>query len=177
MSAFGRTFTAARRSRGARLGIATGLAALALPLVGATAAHAATTTADVSPLASMHVTEPYGVAGPWAAGHHTGVDLRAAVGTQVRSVGAGTVVRSGWDGAYGNDVVIRMTDGDYTLYGHLSHVSVRAGQHVTAGEQVGLSGATGHATGPHLHFEVRTRLGYGSDINPLKYLAAHGAAV
>jgi murein DD-endopeptidase MepM/ murein hydrolase activator NlpD len=174
------------------------LAALALPVVGATSAHAAvapaayttassaaagaagtaaTGSGDVAPLASVRITERYGVPGPWAAGHHTGVDLAAAVGTDVRSVGAGTVVRSGWDGAYGDDVLVRMDGGDYTLYAHLSHVSVTAGEQVAAGQQVGLSGATGHVTGPHLHFEVRTSTHYGSDIDPLAYLRAHGVAI
>jgi murein DD-endopeptidase MepM/ murein hydrolase activator NlpD len=177
-----------------------------MPLVGATSAHAAenspsehsaafaiassatattaatTTTAtassgDVAPLASLRITEPYGVRGPWAAGHHTGVDLAAAVGTSVRSVGEGTVVRSGWDGAYGIDVLVKLSDGNYALYGHLSQASVFAGQQVSAGQQIGRSGATGHVTGPHLHFEVRTTRSYGSDINPVAYLRAHGVTL
>ncbi|GAA1988523.1 M23 family metallopeptidase [Catenulispora subtropica] len=138
---------------------------------------AKTVISDVAPLASLHINENYGVRGPWAAGHHTGVDFAAAVGTRVASVGAGTVVRSGWDGAYGIDVLVKMTDGKYVLYGHLSQASVFAGEHVTAGEQIGRSGATGNVTGPHLHFEVRTTPDYGSDVNPIAYLRAHGVAV
>jgi murein DD-endopeptidase MepM/ murein hydrolase activator NlpD len=189
MSALGHALQGSRRSRRLTLGLAAGIAAVALPLVGATSAHAATaapggatataatSTADVAPLASLRITEPYGVPGPWAAGHHTGVDLGAAVGTSVRSIGDGTVVHSGWDGAYGIDVMVKLDDGKYALYGHLSHAQVFAGESVKAGQQIGLSGATGHVTGPHLHFEVRKTTHYGSDINPVTYMAAHGVTL
>lgn len=194
MSALGHT-PRRRLSRRATFGLVAGVAAIAVPVVGASGAHAAaypaatpavaaaaTTTApvssgDVAPLAVLRITEPYGVPGPWAAGHHTGVDLAAAVGTGVRSVGAGTVVRSGWDGAYGIDVLVKLDDGKYALYGHLSQASVFAGAAVRAGQQIGLSGATGHVTGPHLHFEVRTTPYYGSDINPVTYLREHGVTL
>lgn len=59
----------------------------------------------------------------------------------------------------------------------MSSLSVSAYQTVTAGQQVGLSGSTGNATGPHLHFEVRTGPAYGSDIDPIAYLASHGINV
>jgi murein DD-endopeptidase MepM/ murein hydrolase activator NlpD len=93
----------------------------------------------------------------------------------VHSVAAGTVVSAGWDGSYGNDVIIRHADGRYTLYGHLTRPLVSAGQTVAKGEAIGVSGATGNVTGPHLHFEVRTTPEYGSDIDPLTYLRTHGA--
>jgi murein DD-endopeptidase MepM/ murein hydrolase activator NlpD len=176
MSGFGKILGASRRSRRAALAVAAGVAAVAVPLAGATSAHAAT-GGDVAPLTSTHVTEAYHVPGPWAMGYHTGVDFAAAVGTSVHSVGPGTVVRSGWDGAYGIDVVVKLTDGHYALYGHLSQASVTAGQQVSADQQVGLSGATGHVTGPHLHFEIRSTPSYGSDVDPIAYLRAHGAAV
>ena len=195
MSVLGQPVRGSRRSRRATAGLAAGIAAVALPLVGATSAHAAeysaavpaafttttTTTAssgDVAPLATaLRITESYGVRGPWAAGHHTGVDFAAAVGTGVRSVGEGTVVRSGWDGAYGIDVMVKLSDGAYALFGHLSQATVFAGEHVTAGQEIGRSGATGHVTGPHLHFEVRTTPSYGSDVNPVAYLRAHGVTI
>jgi murein DD-endopeptidase MepM/ murein hydrolase activator NlpD len=110
----------------------------------------------------------------WASGHSTGVDFAVPTGTAVHAVAAGTVVSAGWDGAYGNDVILRHADGKYTLYGGLSKILVSAGQTVTEDQQVGLSGATGNATGPHLDFEVRTTADYGSDIDPIAYLRDHG---
>jgi murein DD-endopeptidase MepM/ murein hydrolase activator NlpD len=197
MSVLGHALQGARSARNAKLGLAVGAVAVVLPLIGATNAHAAeasprvatvaavaaaptpatTASGDVAPLASLRITEPYGVPGPWAAGYHTGVDLGAAAGTSVRSVGDGTVVRSGWDGAYGIDVLMKLNDGKYALYGHLSQTTAFAGEHVTAGQEIGRSGATGHVTGPHLHFEVRTTPFYGSDVNPVTYLQTHGVAI
>ena len=87
------------------------------------------------------------------------------------------MVSAGWGGAYGYQVVLRHADGRYTQYGHLSAISVRQGQKVNSGQRIGRSGATGNATGPHLHFEVRTGPGYGTDINPLAYLRGHGVTV
>lgn len=176
MLAFPNILGSARRSRRVALAVAAGAAAVAVPLVGATSAHAAT-GGDVAPLSAVHVTEAYHVPGPWAAGYHTGVDLQAAVGTPVHAVGPGTVVHSGWDGAYGIDVVEKLADGHYALYGHLSQTSVSQGQQLTAGQELGLSGATGHVTGPHLHFEIRSTPNYGSDVDPIAYLRAHGAAL
>ncbi|GHB61249.1 peptidase [Streptomyces cirratus] len=121
---------------------------------------------------------PYKQAGSmWSSGYHTGVDFIASTGTSVKAVGAGTVVTAGWGGAYGNEVVIRHADGKYSQYGHLSQLSVSVGQSVTAGQQIGLSGATGNVTGPHLHFEIRTGPSYGSDIDPLAYLRSKGVSV
>ncbi|MFH7596276.1 LysM peptidoglycan-binding domain-containing M23 family metallopeptidase [Streptomyces racemochromogenes] len=113
----------------------------------------------------------------WSSGYHTGVDFIASTGTTVRAVGAGTVVSAGWGGAYGNQVVIRHADGKYSQYGHLSQLNVSTGQAVTAGQTIGLSGATGNVTGPHLHFEIRTGPSYGSDIDPLAYLRSKGVSV
>ncbi|MEU8917109.1 MULTISPECIES: M23 family metallopeptidase [Streptomyces] len=124
--------------------------------------------------ARHRISSPYGVRGTWQAGHHTGIDLAVRPGTKVRSVGSGTVVLAKRSGAYGKAVTIRMNDGRYTLFGHLSRITVRPGQKVRARTRLGYSGATGRATGPHLHFEVRTSRRYGTDINPLTYLAKHG---
>ncbi|SES13976.1 transglycosylase family protein [Streptomyces qinglanensis] len=121
---------------------------------------------------------PYRAAGSsWSSGHHTGVDFSAATGTPVQAVAAGEVVAAGDGGAYGNQVVVRHADGKYSQYGHLSSLAVRAGQQVDAGTRLGLSGATGNVTGPHLHFEVRTGPGYGSDVDPVAYLRAHGVSL
>ncbi|MER8186315.1 LysM peptidoglycan-binding domain-containing M23 family metallopeptidase [Kitasatospora sp. NPDC094015] len=121
---------------------------------------------------------PYHQAGSnWSSGYHTGVDFVVGTGTSVKSIAAGTVVSAGNGGAYGNEVVIKHADGKYSEYAHLSSIGVTVGQTVTAGQQIGLSGATGNVTGPHLHFEVRTGPAYGSDIDPVAYLAAHGVKV
>ncbi|MGW5131130.1 M23 family metallopeptidase [Streptomyces sp. NPDC004135] len=129
----------------------------------------------VSPIPGSYVSTGYKAGGAvWSSGSHTGIDFHAATGTSVHAVGAGTVVEAGWGGAYGNQVVIKMNDGTYTQYGHLSSVGVSVGQQVTPGQQIGLSGATGNVTGAHLHFEARTSPKYGSDIDPLAYLRSHG---
>ncbi|MFF4172971.1 peptidoglycan DD-metalloendopeptidase family protein [Streptomyces sp. NPDC001744] len=121
---------------------------------------------------------PYRASGAmWSSGYHTGVDFIASSGTTVRAVGAGTVVSAGWSGSYGNEVVIKHADGKYSQYAHLSSLAVSAGQSVTGGQQIGLSGSTGNSTGPHLHFEIRTSPSYGSDIDPLAYLRGHGVSV
>ncbi|MCT2590337.1 transglycosylase family protein [Streptomyces sp. N2-109] len=121
------------------------------------------------------VSTQYGVAGSsWSSGHHTGADFSVGTGTPVKAVSDGTIVSAGWGGSYGNQVVIKHTDGKYSQYGHLSSLSVSAGQTVGAGDQIGLSGSTGNSTGPHLHFEIRTGPDYGSDIDPVAYLRANG---
>lgn len=131
-------------------------------------------TAPVRGVAST----PYGQKGPmWQSGYHTGVDFVVPVGTKLKAVGPGIVVAVGAGGAYGNQVVIRHPDGMYSQYAHLSKLSVKNGQKVKGGTQIGLSGATGNVTGPHLHFEIRTRPAYGSDISPLPYLRKHGVRI
>lgn len=139
---------------------------------------AATASGFSAPLATSAVGTAYKVAGSmWSSGYHTGVDFSAATGTPLKAVGAGTVVSAGWGGAYGNQVVIQLADGYYAQYAHLSSLSVSAGQTVTAGQQIGLSGATGNVTGPHLHFEIRTTPDYGSDVDPVAYLRSKGVAI
>ncbi|MBC7269352.1 MAG: peptidoglycan DD-metalloendopeptidase family protein, partial [Streptomyces sp.] len=132
----------------------------------------------VAPISGSYVSTSYRSGGAlWSSGSHTGIDFHAASGTSVHAVGSGTVVEAGWAGAYGNQVVIKMNDGTYTQYGHLSSVAVSVGQTVTPGQQIALSGATGNVTGAHLHFEVRTGADYGTDIDPLGYLRSHGVNV
>ena len=132
----------------------------------------------VLPIAGSYISTGYKTGGSlWSSGSHTGVDFHAASGTSVHAVGSGTVVEAGWGGAYGNNVVIKMNDGTYTQYGHLSSIGVSVGQAVTPGQQIGLSGSTGNTTGPHLHFEARTTAEYGSDIDPVAYLRSHGVNV
>lgn len=130
------------------------------------------------PVTGATIGTGYRVAGSmWSSGYHTGVDFVVPTGTSLKAVAAGTVVSAGWGGAYGNQVVIKLNDGYYAQYAHLSQLSVSAGQTVTEGQQVGLSGATGNVTGPHLHFEIRTTPDYGSDVDPVAYLRSKGVAV
>ncbi|MBZ4017554.1 M23 family metallopeptidase [Streptomyces purpurogeneiscleroticus] len=132
----------------------------------------------VAPIAGSYVSTPYKASsGLWSSGSHSGIDFHAASGTAVHAVGAGTVVEAGWGGAYGNNIVLKMDDGTYTQYGHLSSIGVSVGQKVSANQQIGLSGSTGNSTGPHLHFEARTGPDYGSDIDPVAYLRSHGVNV
>ncbi|MFJ9619659.1 M23 family metallopeptidase [Streptomyces noursei] len=132
----------------------------------------------VAPVTGSYVSTAYKASsGLWSSGSHTGIDFHAASGTSVHAVGSGTVVEAGWGGAYGNNIVIKMNDGTYTQYGHLSSIGVTVGQTVTPGQQIALSGNTGNTTGPHLHFEARTGPDYGSDIDPVAYLRAHGVTV
>ncbi|MEV4335380.1 peptidoglycan DD-metalloendopeptidase family protein [Streptomyces sp. NPDC049597] len=113
----------------------------------------------------------------WSSGYHTGVDFPVPTGTSVKAVAPGTVVSAGWAGAYGYEIVIRHRDGRYSQYAHLSALTVRTGQKVTSGQRIARSGSTGNSTGPHLHFEIRTGPGYGSDIDPLAYLRAGGVSI
>ncbi|SEC73997.1 LysM domain-containing protein [Streptomyces sp. 3213] len=113
----------------------------------------------------------------WSKGYHTGVDFLVPTGTSVKAIEAGQVVTAGWGGSYGYQVVIRHADGRYSQYAHLSAISVRDGQSVGAGQRIGRSGSTGNTTGPHLHFEVRTGPGFGTDIDPLAYLRAGGVTI
>ncbi|GHG14013.1 M23 family metallopeptidase [Streptomyces albogriseolus] len=132
----------------------------------------------VSPIPGSYVSTSYQSGGAiWSSGSHTGIDFHAASGTPVQSVGVGTVVEAGWGGAYGNQVVIKMHDGTYTQYAHLSSIAVSVGQEVTAGQQIGLAGATGNVTGAHLHFEARMSAEYGSDLDPVAYLRSHGVNI
>jgi murein DD-endopeptidase MepM/ murein hydrolase activator NlpD len=121
---------------------------------------------------------PYRKAGAsWSKGYHTGVDFAVPIGTSVKAVAAGRVVSAGWEGSFGYQVVVRHADGRYSQYAHLSAISVRDGQSVVAGQRIGRSGSTGNSTGPHLHFEVRTGPGFGSDIDPVAYLRAGGVRI
>ena len=128
---------------------------------------------------------PYGSTRGGLLRPHTGVEFDVPAGTPVLATAAGTVVAAGNDTTisygpqtdfYGNLVIIELagqaTDSSvFTLYGHLSEVSVSVGQSVSPGDVVGLSGSTGVADGPHLHFEVRVGQNtYESTRNPLLWL-------
>lgn len=99
---------------------------------------------------------------------HTGVDLEAARGTPVHVTADGVVASAGWSGSYGKLVVIDHGNGMETYYAHLSQFLVVPGEEVERGQVIALSGGTGRATGPHMHYEVRL---HGTPVNPYKYLA------
>ncbi len=116
------------------------------------------------PLDSVFVTQLFGktVAAKrlYLSGSHSGVDFRAAVGTPVKSMGSGIVQGSGDTDLYckgasfGKWVFIKYDNGLSSTYGHMSYISATTGQAVKAGDTVGLSGNSGHSTGPHLHVTV-----------------------
>lgn len=98
---------------------------------------------------------------------HTGLDIGAKKGSAIKAADSGTVTFTGWQGGYGNFIIINHGNGIITRYAHCSSISVSKGQQVARGETIGAVGSTGRSTGPHLHFEV---LSGGSFQNPLSYL-------
>jgi murein DD-endopeptidase MepM/ murein hydrolase activator NlpD len=99
---------------------------------------------------------------------HSGLDIPARHGTPILASGGGRVVSAGYQGAYGQSVVIDHGDGLTTLYGHASKVLVRTGDVVMPHQKIALVGSTGRSTGPHLHFEV---IRNGRRVEPQQYLA------
>jgi murein DD-endopeptidase MepM/ murein hydrolase activator NlpD len=95
---------------------------------------------------------------------HNGIDYGAPTGTPVRTVGEGVVEFAGRQGGYGNVVKVRHSNDRTTVYAHLSRIDVRAGARVEQGQTIGAVGATGWATGPHLHFEFIVK---GAHVNPI----------
>jgi murein DD-endopeptidase MepM/ murein hydrolase activator NlpD len=100
---------------------------------------------------------------------HPGVDLAADYGQTVRAAAAGTIASAGWDGNYGIKIDIDHGNGYHTWYAHLSRVDVEVGSRVYKGESIAQAGATGFATGPHLHYQVMYQ---GQAIDPTPFL--HG---
>jgi hypothetical protein len=99
--------------------------------------------------------------------HHTGVDFRAQTGDPVQAASSG-VVRLSKDLFYsGNAVIIDHGAGVFTSYSHLSQINVKVGQHIEKGQAVGLAGATGRATGPHLHWGVKI---HSISVDPLAFV-------
>ncbi len=95
---------------------------------------------------------------------HNGVDYGAHSGTPVRTVGDGVVEFAGWQNGYGNVITVKHNNDRSTVYAHLSRIDVKKGQRVEQGARIGAVGATGWATGPHLHFEFKV---HGQQQNPL----------
>lgn len=132
--------------------------AAALAKLGAQAEQRAQQLADeqwVLPLETYRITATFGQSSYLWSTVHTGIDLATATGTPIGSVGRGVVTSVGYDGSYGNKVVLLHPDGTETWYAHMNTIDVSLGEEVAAGEQVGTVGSTGNVTGPHLHLEVR----------------------
>ena len=98
---------------------------------------------------------------------HTGIDIPAPEGYEIRAAEDGTVINAGWINGYGNTVIIDHGGGISTLYAHNSSVEVENGQSVHRGDVIALCGSTGYATGSHCHFEVRVN---GEHTDPWEYL-------
>ncbi|TMK22345.1 MAG: hypothetical protein E6G68_02230 [Actinobacteria bacterium] len=110
------------------------------------------------------ITSPYG---PRWGGFHTGMDIGCPTGTTIVAAKAGKVIASEWGGGYGEMVIIDHGNGVSTLYAHNSRLYVQQGQSVRRGQRISACGQTGHATGPHCHFEVRIN---GEHTNPRPFL-------
>ena len=104
---------------------------------------------------------------------HSGIDIAGSAGSEVLAADSGSVAVATYSSSYGNYVTIYHSNGDYTLYAHMSSLAVSAGQSVTQGDVIGYVGSTGWATGPHLHFEIRVN---GSTVDPLSYFSNYTLA-
>ncbi|MDX3457830.1 M23 family metallopeptidase [Streptomyces sp. ME02-8801-2C] len=123
------------------------------------------------PVAQHGLSAYFGQAGINWMSVHTGIDFPVSYGTTVMAATDGTV-RTQWNSAYGNMMILTDKDGTETWYCHLSSYQVSSGTTVKAGEPIAYSGNSGNSTGPHLHFEVRPA--GGSAIDPLPWLRSHG---
>jgi murein DD-endopeptidase MepM/ murein hydrolase activator NlpD len=122
----------------------------------------------VLPLGSYRVSAGFGAVGRLWASRHTGLDLSAPYGVPVQAMSSGEIIFAGYDGPYGNKIVIRHWDGTETWYCHLSRYVQRSGE-VKPGTQIGNVGSTGNSTGPHLHLEVHPD--GGDAVNPQSWFA------
>ncbi len=98
---------------------------------------------------------------------HSGLDIGGAMGQPIWAAHDGIVSSAGWNGGYGNTIILGHGGSTTSLYAHMSGFSVGAGEYVTAGQLIGYVGSTGLSTGPHLHFEVRIN---GVPVDPAPYL-------
>lgn len=121
--------------------------------------------------ADYRITAGFGSAGRMWSSNHTGTDLAASYGSEVRSLSAGEIIEAGWDGSYGYKVAIRHHDGTVSWYAHLSRIVQSSGS-VEPGTVIGRLGSTGNSTGPHLHLEIRPN--GGDPVNPVAWLAEQG---
>jgi murein DD-endopeptidase MepM/ murein hydrolase activator NlpD len=126
------------------------------------------------PIKNGKITTAYKKAGKmWSKGYHTGVDFAVPTGTPVLAVADGKIENANWGKSYGNQVVQKVADG-WVIYAHLNAVRCKPGQVVKKGQIVGESGNSGNSSGPHLHFEYRSKLRWsdGVDLDPKEILAS-----
>ena len=127
----------------------------------------------VSPVSGYTLTSGFGVR--WGK-MHPAQDLACPTGTPVHAISSGTVVFAGWSNeGYGNLVKIRHWDGTVSWMAHNSHLLVSAGEEVSPGQRVALSGSTGNSTGPHVHFEIHP--GDRAPVAPRTWLSARGVSL
>ncbi|MET0730762.1 MAG: peptidoglycan DD-metalloendopeptidase family protein [Solirubrobacterales bacterium] len=112
------------------------------------------------------ITSPFCESRSWES-CHPGIDIAVPTGTPIRAADGGRVAIAGWVGGYGNYICIQHTASLSSCYGHQSVLKVSVGTQVKQGQIIGLSGSTGHSTGPHVHFEARIN---GAVTNPMNYL-------
>jgi murein DD-endopeptidase MepM/ murein hydrolase activator NlpD len=123
------------------------------------------------PVKGYHLTAGFGEGGGlWSHGH-TGQDFACPTGTPIHALASGTIVYTGWYGAYGWLTVERLADNTEIWYAHQSKILVHSGP-VVAGQAIGRVGSTGNTTGPHLHLEVHPQ--GGPAVDPMPWLRAHG---
>jgi murein DD-endopeptidase MepM/ murein hydrolase activator NlpD len=125
----------------------------------------------VLPVDNYHLTAQFGDWGLWAS-YHTGLDFAGDYGAPIKAMAGGAVTEVGYDGSYGNKVVITLDDGTELWFCHMSGFATSAGEVVRAGEVIGYLGDTGNTTGPHLHVEVRP--GGGDPVDPYEAMVVHG---
>ncbi|MBC5825901.1 MAG: peptidoglycan DD-metalloendopeptidase family protein [Candidatus Eremiobacteraeota bacterium] len=116
------------------------------------------------------ITSPFGMRTDPVTGRyqlHSGIDIGAGYGTPIMAAADGVVIYAGWYGGYGNAIILDNGSSLSTLYAHCSAMYVSPNQHIQRGQVIGAVGATGWATGPHLHFEIRVN---GVPVNPLSRL-------
>lgn len=137
----------------------------------AAASEAAQPEIWLLPLQGYEFNSPYGMR--WGK-LHTGIDLVAPEGTPYVAIHEGKVTKAGWFGGYGYTVIVEHADGSEAIYGHSSQLSVKEGQQVKAGDQLGLVGNTGHSYGSHLHLEVHVK---GEPLDPVPWLQERGVDI
>jgi len=124
-------------------------------------------TPSICPVNGAYISSPYGWRRRPRREFHEGLDLVARRGTSVRATASGRVIFVGWQGGYGNKVIIDHGYDFKTAYAHLDRIKVRWGTLVKKGQVIGTLGNTGYSTGPHLHYEVHYK---GKKVDPIKYI-------
>ena len=127
----------------------------------------------VLPVAGYRLSARFGARSSlWSSGTHTGLDMSGPSGSTIVSVAAGTVKEVGYEGSYGNRIIVTLQDGTEVWYCHLSRFATSPGEKVDPGQTIGYTGSTGNSTGPHLHIEIHPN--NGDPVDPIPVLQQHG---